>query len=562
MVRRNTKHAIALSLIQAVSSLYAEEWASGALPSSVDQRLQISSEEHTYFSEELKPSAEGLQVGPYLEDSKPKVSICTQLTQEGKWQLIFNFPSAVSVDVQAEGSRVYLDFNQGVDSQDLVQVQQQMGTLIKRISTGYHRLEFFFQRPVEIESYVVDKTFELSVAPDLEICQTPTRDAKFSLARLFMEERWYAKTACYLKQLEKEYPCHPNLRVLEATLENLLPRWQRSYAILRDLNEQYPYQDDFRRLMYDVYCPHAPYALAQEQYQRTIGLARVYLTSFQAEARVSCSACAFNYVGGIFQPWYGRFTNIVYSDGTLAPFQSERNQGTLYARRELESGVSMSALMYAQDSTLGGGAKLGYLWTAIQGHVLLEANWHRPCWEVFEAYAFQGREDAFRVEVDAVLNRYLNVAGKGGMRRVGITGVPNGYISALSSADVFWNLKLLHPQLTLNYGLDGEYIIYEKQSIGSNGEPFTPVPYQTFEYHSLRLYLYHSVRDRLFLMMYGGETINRYGGMMAPTYGIDLRYVKPCPCGLEIDLSAYRFPSLIVSGATSDYYTAMITLRF
>ena len=226
-----------------------------------------------------------------------------------------------------------------------------------------------------------------------------------------------------------------------------------------------------------------------------------------------------------------------------------------------EMGVFFKGSLYDQKSAFGFGLEYGQLFPFFQGTIRTELQWHRPEWEIFECLAFNGREDRFYSLMDSVYNRYVSWSLGGGVRRMGITGTPNGYISALATAGIFINLVIPNPILGINYSLDAEYVLRRKSKTGADGVRFFPVPYTSFENHTIKAYLIYIFRDRWYISAYGGETFNRIG-LNDSTYGAELSYKKPVPCGWEAKISYDRFPSTIVSGATAEYLTGTLIFRF
>jgi hypothetical protein len=580
----------------------------------VGERLQFSDETEEYFKDELSlPSPPGQAEGFY-EGFTEKVGITSSVEEEGRWVLTFVFPKPVHFTQEIQGNAIDLQFNQGVDSEDFIKVQEKLGSGIKRLASGYNTLEIVARRAVHYHTESSGRVFVLEIIFDETAPVEQTRALEIAEARLAVEERYFRTSECLLSQLRQKYPDNKDLLLLQAGLEGVLPRWQKSYRLLKELASQYPDDADIRTYLNQTYSPHSSYVLVERQLQKTVGLARVYPNRFQAEGIVHTTPSSMLYLGAQYQLWHGNVVGIVNSQGVTVPFRGDRNQGTLYMRNEWDSALRIGGSVYGQDGgVLGVGGESGFYWPLIQGDIAFLANWHRPCWEVFEALAFHGREDAVRMALNSTANRYISLSVGGGARRIGITGTRNGYISGLAAANVFFFVRITNPQFAFNYSLDAEYVIYEKKKKGVVAAPitptpavvvsppplaestseldptsdveslpppppplppppppplppsvisFNPVPYTSFENHSLRGFLYYRYRERWYLTLFGGGTINRLSGLSAPTYGINLKYSKPCPWGCDFELSAYRFPSTVVSGSTAYYYTGSLTARF
>lgn len=233
----------------------------------------------------------------------------------------------------------------------------------------------------------------------------------------------------------------------------------------------------------------------------------------------------------------------------------------LYAEAEWLSGTTIRGSLYDQEAAFGAGLEYKTLFPLVQGTFAAELQWHHPTWEIFEALAYNGREDRFYALVDGVCNRYMTWSLGGGMRRVGISGTPNGFVSALANSSVYLNFFIPNPIIGLYYTIDAEYVVSRQSKRGSDGVKFFPVPYTSFEEHTFCAFLNYTYQERLYISGYAGRTFNRIG-LAANTYGIEVKYIKPVPCGWEAKISFTLFPSTIVTGATEELLTATLLMRF
>ncbi len=525
---------------------------------SFENRVEFSLEAGQYFTQQSeKPSVNR----PEEEKKITQVRIQALYEECGAWSLIFHFPQPVKFKKEIQDGNLYLEFNQPVDSKDLIAAQEKVSSLIKRFSNGYNTLYLVAKRPVFYHMEADNKTFFLNIAPNQEAPIKMTKFAKIAAARLLVEKRSYVRAFNAIFALMNEYPDDKDVLVLYSSLEGLLPRWQNQVGILETILLQHPWDYDIKTLFYYAYSPHSSYIEGTRQMQRTIGLAAVQVYRLQGEKIVRSSPNSVLYAGAQYQLWDGHVSSILNSQGNAVGFRGWRNQGTLYIRNEWRDGSHLRLSLYDQKAAFGAGLEYGTLFPFFQGTIKTEFQWHRPTWEIFEALAFNGREDRFYSLMTSVTNRYFSWSLGGGSRRIGISGTPTGLITALASAQVFVNLFIPNPIFGINYSLDAEYILFRKSKIGADGVPFFPVPYTSFENHTLRAYLIYIFRDRWYISAYGGETFNRIG-LKDATCGAEIRYAKPLPCGWEAKLSYDRFPSTIVSGATAEFLTGTLTYRF
>jgi len=548
----NNKLAVSISALLLFSS-----WDN--LFSFEESRIESSIETGQYLSQ---PNTESPRLHTAEADNPSLVNIEAISDEFGGATLIFHFPESVEFKYDVEDDNMYLEFNQSIDSKDLITVQDKVSSLIKRFANGYNTLYLVAKRPVYYLVASDDLTFYLNIIPNEEATQEMTRTAKIAFARLLVEKRAYRPAIETLSNLLEEYPDDKDVLVLYSSLEGLLPRWQNQVSILTSLNIMYPFDEDIEKLMFDAYTPHSSYCKAERQMQRTVGLAAVQVYLLQNETIVKTNPNSILYLGEQYQLWSGHVAGIVNSEGNTVGFRGWRNRGAFYMRNEWDSGTTLKASLYDQKCAFGAGLEHSMLLPYFQGRISTELQWHRPSWEVFEGLAYHGREDRVYSIMESVYNRFFTWSLGGGARRVGITGTPNGFCSALANVGAYINLMIPNPIFGISYNLDAEYILYQKSKIGADGTSYNPVPYTSFENHTIRGFVSYIYRDRWYFSTYGGKTMNRIG-MSDYTYGFELKYIKPFPCyGWEAKISYDHFPSTVVQGAVAEFLTFNIIFRY
>lgn len=507
------------------------------------------------FSESYFQEEQALP-GHFQETEESKVKAKATPYGEGGWEIKFLFPETVTYTKTEEAGTLYLTLNQAVDALHLDKEEEKIGYLIRRFSNGYNSFYLVPKRAVFYQVEAEDKTLILRIVPNYQIKPVPTRLLKLAQARLLVEKRCYKKACAALNCLLKEYPCDKEAQVLLSGLEGLFPRWQRQVGILKGLHQAYPCDRDITFLLKEAAYPHAPRVKVERQVQWTITQATCQLYKLSAEELVGKAL----YLGEWLLAERGHITSVVNSQGNSEGFLGTRGQGRFYLRKELDNGSRYTGTLYAASGgVVGVGGKAVWLVPALQGDFGLMADWHRPYWATFESLAFFGREDIIKGRINSVFSRWLSWSVAAGFQNVGIRNVPNGFKAVQTSVEVFWNWKITNPGIALNYSLDAEYVFDRAVKIGENGAPFNPVPLTSWENHTLSIYYTYQWKTYWYLTIFAGETFNRLGNDN-PTAGIALKYV--CPCFIEMELSAYRFPSTIVQGAVSKYFTGTLIWRF
>jgi len=494
-------------------------------------------------------------------EAPPKVKAQAISDGEGGWTVLFEFPEPVTFTQELDRDDLYLEINQPVDATGFLAVQEKVAPLIKRFANGYHTFYLVAKRPVFYQVSADQQTLTINITPNEDADLEMTKQLKIAAARLLVENRDYAPAFQALLDLLEEYPNNKDVLVLYSSLEGLLPRWQHQVGILQTLNSEHPEDEDVETLIYQAYSPHSSYARALRQMQRTVGLAAVQVYLLEGEYALNCLQDSVLYAGAQYQLWSGHIASIVNSEGEDIGFRGWRNRGALYLRNEWSNGNLVKASLYDQKCAFGCGLEGSMLLESIQGHIAMDLEWHRPSWEVFEGLAYHGREDRFYMLMDSVYNRYFSWGIGGGTRRIGITGTPNGFLSRLANVNAILNFWVPNPVIGVTYNLDAEYVYSRQSKKGADGVNFYPVPYTSFENHTLRAFFTYIFREYWYFSAYAGETWNRIG-LEACTYGFELKYAKPLPCGWEATISYNHFPSTIVSGATAEFLTATLIFRF
>lgn len=550
-----------LEFTEDANEFFSQELAlASSSGSGITERLEFSEDSKEFFSDELAlPAVQQIQsLHPSLIPAK--VAITSDFSESCGWVLTFHFPEPIAFTKESSENDLYLEFNQDIDSPDLQDVQEKLSYIIKTFSNGYNSIYLEGKKHLLFEAKSEGRILTVNILPDDEAPVVETKILKLAEARLLVEERNYHAALLALDALEEEYPEDKDVLVLRSTLEGLLPKWQNQVEILCRLFDEHPHDEDIQKLLFDAYTPHSPFTGFERQVQRTIGIGVVQLYKIRREDIIGTPSHGFVYGGVEYQLWRGHVSSIVNNQGNTVGFRSSRSQVHAYLRKEWASGKLTAFSIYAQEGVLGFGLQGAMLIPLLQGEFAFSVDWSKPYWGIYETLAYHGRENNIRMQLSSVYNRYLTWSFSIGTHRVGITGTPNGFSSVYTSNQVFLNCLVANPVVGMNYSLDAEYITQQKEKNGVNGE-FNPVPYTSFENHSLRAYFIYTFWDRWYLTAYGGQTYNRLG-THAATFGGELKYIKPVPCGFELTLSAYRFPSTTSQNATAEYYTGSMTFRY
>jgi hypothetical protein len=497
------------------------------------------------------------------EKTETSTAVKIEATFDGDsgWILAFCFPKPVTYLAENRDGGVFIEFNQSVDSSDLIKVQNDLGYLLKRLANGYNSLFFVPERDIYYQTEVYGSIFILHLYPQTCGVAKSSRLLKIALARFFLEKRDYSSAFRAICPLVAEYPDDRDVLVLLSALEALLPRWLKSAKILAYLARLYPTDQDVRFLFADTITPHLSCLSFETDMKRTIHFAIEHYYWVRGEQLLCKNFHHVLYLGEEYGVDRAHVSSRLNSQGEGVGFLGNRSQSKIYLRNEWEDGSSATLKCYFTEGVVfGAGLETTMLWPKLQGTFSLFADWHKPYWEIFETIASFGREDRLKFRVTSVYNRWIDWNFEGGIHRVGIRHVPNGFYSLLASGDVFLHWLIPNPIFSLNYDFNAEYVQHETVRHGVNG-PFTPVPLKSYEFHTLRPYFYYLWRKYWSFNAFAGETFNRLG-THAATWGISIDYFKPCPRSVEFEIGYFHYPSATVENANVDYVSARLAFRY
>ncbi len=181
----------------------------------------------------------------------------------------------------------------------------------------------------------------------------------------------------------------------------------------------------------------------------------------------------------------------------------------LYVLHQFESlGQGRAALLKSGDGTTG--AALGYA-ERNQGELSgITITYHRPYWELVSGLVNRGTQD----QVEARHERDLGDGWSANMalryNRYGVADDDDVTKSAGLLAALRYNFALPGRDLSVGYGLDGEYIHTQQLYSDANGVRFRPLSIGTKEIHSLDIAYSETLFDVARLDAYAGYAYDRY----------------------------------------------------
>ncbi len=560
--------SIFLSILAFPFFLYAREKSETPIvphPTSPSERLQLSPEYHRFFHEELQMKGSIPEKSQVVENQEaPSRPVHVMACADGGWRICLSFPSCISYSQSSNSCSLCLEFNQPIEDLDFSPAEQALQYLVNRFDTGTNTLLIAASRPLFFSTESCGKDFIIDIYPDFDGSVPIPRYLKIARAQLLIDLRFMESARCALMNLLKEFPDDRDVLVMIADWESAIPRWTREVDILRYSYQKYPYDTDIRILLRDAYFPHTSFVRIEKERIRYINEAIENFYRIDGEWALRSSACTYYYLGGSAQLNRGHISSFVTEEGTTEGFLGNRWMGKVYARTERGDGLDATGTVYITEGVVfGGGLDLKRHLPYHFREIGIIADWHKPYWDTYETFVEFGREDKVLVEFEEMFNRFFEFTFSGGVHRVGVKHIPNGWTSTLVNFDFIWNFYVTpNTTASLVYNFDAEYVYQRATRIDAAGVPFNPVPLTSYEFHTPQVQVSTTFWNRLEINVFAGETIDRLGSQTGINAGFNILYQKPCPCGWEIYLEASQFPSTTVAGATEQDVTAWFRYRF
>jgi Tfp pilus assembly protein PilF len=208
------------------------------------------------------------------------------------------------------------------------------------------------------------------------------------------------------------------------------------------------------------------------------------------------------------------------ASGTIAPFRGVVRRGEATLQYETENGLRIEGSLYGSDTGPGVGAAV--VRPDTQGSSAIRVELGRPYWEFTQSLAEGGTRD--RVEIHREFAGGPRISGSLALalNRYKLKGVSSAASSAAAQGRLTIGV-LMHPRLSFEYNLDGEYKLSAASLADAGGNPFQPLPLVSREVHSLGMAAAVEPVRHLQANVSGGYAIDRLGGR-APFITISLNY--------------------------------------
>jgi hypothetical protein len=240
------------------------------------------------------------------------------------------------------------------------------------------------------------------------------------------------------------------------------------------------------------------------------------------------------------------------ADGTIGTFNDLRRRAEVSIQHTLERGYRFSGSFFLDNWNKG----FGLAMTApdLHGRTRVVAEVRRPYWEFLEGLLDGGFRSRIEIYRDQRLTQRWNGWIAAALNGYGLGPLGNTAGSAGMSGGLNY-LFAKAPNLTLQYGFDGEYRTWIRSVAGPGGAPFAPIPLVSREVHAIDLAAGYNLARRFRVDGFAGFAVDRLGGT-GPYLG--LRITGEVSKRLEVQGDYERRLDSVNTGSVVDRMTGRL----
>lgn len=400
---------------------------------------------------------------------------------------------------------------------------------------------------LRVKMHMYPKPFEASLPIEIAKVNLALRDCDYSLA------------ACLLEQLVIRHPENSEVLSLVSALEASCGKWQAGLNWLYRAHMQRPCGEGIWTAFRDLYFQGSPFISLRREAEITQNNSVNQYLELRSAWIMNRNPERFIYIEGSIERVESHMAvgAVVDENGLPIGFKGNRYRGFVRGRKLDVFGTESQYTVYMGEGVAGVGARWHSRFD--QGNYFIYVDWNRPYWEINECLVHQGFISCGGTGAQYFYNARLDGALDVSLHQYGDNVARYATSTICVSGNTNWHLTLKEPFISLNYILDAEYVFAIEERVNPLGDLYQPVPLSSRENHTLRLEMHTTWRKWWTFGLFFGETFNRLG-THNPTAGISCHYFYPC--GLEIDLSAERYPSTTVGGSQVNDLKGVVKWRF
>ena len=210
--------------------------------------------------------------------------------------------------------------------------------------------------------------------------------------------------------------------------------------------------------------------------------------------------------------------------GTTEEFDSVRLRSEIAVVQNFDdAAASIRPALFLSSGSLGGGVRLER--REGTSRTRIEAQYHKPYWELIEGIADGGTRDRLEIEHTRTLDteERWSVTFGTAVNRYGLDDDNDLAHSFNLLAGVSYAISLERPFLSIGYQAAGEYVLGRETRTAAAQDKFAPLPVSTREVHAAVLFAGGALTDYIDYSVFGGYNFDRYN-FRGLQYGGELSY--------------------------------------
>lgn len=515
---------------------------------------------------------------PVLAQTVPSFHLTAEGPATGALTLRLDWPKATTVEWSLSGTELVLRSSQPLGEGEFDSLVTGHPDWISAAARGYDSVLLVLARPAtaEVVTRGAETTIRLTaiaVPPPAAEPPPPVTEADrladdLLRARVYVDTGRLSEARPLLRGLFDRHPDNADVAALLATVEELTGRPDRAFALTaraldnRALENRDAADPGLLRNRQRLRQSARPVLQAglqlvdvrngDIQHQYTVDLAPVRVgdvtLSLGAESRFVAS---------------NSYTN---RQGDAVPFRQRLDRLTAEASVPLEieglSGVTHGLVSVdgVRDGAVGLGVGLERRWT---GETLtLRAYYNQPQWDAIEMLAENGTRDRLAMTWERTLSDTVTLT-LGASGNAYSLEDDSGLVKTVGvQAGLSYRVPLPLPlgTLSLDYGIDGEYVGEAEKRLDPAGNPFRPLGVTTRETHTGLATWTFDWRSGLSTAVYGGYSLDRYNAD-GPQVGARMQV----PVGPDLAVTAGAQRTMVDSrgaGRATDTLFMTVSTRF
>jgi len=359
--------------------------------------------------------------------------------------------------------------------------------------------------------------------------ELPNESLQLTRIRYFSTNLCYMQALSLTNELVSQYPESGQAQASKASIEWTLKRWRKAFCSIQKARALEPKNELYCLTQREILRTHRPETMATFEYRVTGTDQYERYGYFSYRHPINAANLLFTRLDtdNIDVEDYVNTTTGVLEDREARRFKAEVS----WIHRLWYGGALTSSIYFNGD---GAGAGLLFLHPDLYGSTLFSLEYHRPNWDFTQTIIEDGNRDmvAFK-RVQPLLPRF-EVSFGAGLNRYNLDNLSNaasswslegGATYLLSKGNPISCLMGKEGVVSLNYYLDAEYRIEEKERLGPFDQPFSPLPLVSRETHAGFVYLSKRFGKCLSADGFGGISYDREaGGNVVPIWGSQIHF--------------------------------------